>query len=68
MTKQTQTFTMGVIFVITIMTLFFLIVLRQLGGREALFLIIGHVAAWLEFVVIFYFRKKPKDENTPDAK
>jgi hypothetical protein len=68
MKKQTQTFTMAVIFVITVMTLFFLIVLRQLGGREALFLIIGHVAAWVEFVVIFYFRKKPKDDINNTAK
>jgi len=38
------------------------IVWRELGGNEALFLILGQVLAWGELVVFFYFRKKPKGE------
>ena len=38
------------------------IVWKELGGTEALFLILGQVLAWGELVVFFYFRKKPKGE------
>ena len=39
-----------------------IIIWKELGGKEALFLILGQVLAWGEFVVIFYFRKKPSGE------
>ena len=52
-------FILALIFVISVMALIFTIIWRQLGGNEALFLIIGHTAAWVEMIVIFYFRKKP---------
>jgi len=50
-------FILALIFVLSIMSLLFVIIWRQLGGNEALFLIIGHTAAWVEMIVIFYFRK-----------
>lgn len=52
-------FILALIFVLSVMALLFIIIWRQLGGNEALFLIIGHTAAWVEMIVIFYFRKKP---------
>ena len=52
-------FILALIFVLSVMALLFIIIWRQLGGDEALFLIIGHTAAWVEMIVIFYFRKKP---------
>lgn len=52
-------FILALIFVLSVMALLFVIIWRQLGGNEALFLIIGHTAAWVEIIVIFYFRKKP---------
>ena len=52
-------FILALVFVISVMALMFIIIWRQLGGNEALFLIIGHTAAWVEMIVIFYFRKKP---------
>ncbi len=52
-------FILALVFVISVMALLFIIIWRQLGGNEALFLIIGHTAAWVEMIVIFYFRKKP---------
>ena len=52
-------FILALTFVISVMALLFIIIWRQLGGDEALFLIIGHIAAWVEMIVIFYFRKKP---------
>lgn len=42
--------------------LFGLIVGLRIGGDNALFLILGHTAAWVEMIVIFYFRKKPPVE------
>lgn len=44
-------------------TLFLFIVYNKLGGDQALFLIIGHVAAWAEILVIFLWRKKPPDDG-----
>ena len=52
-------FILALIFVLSVIALFFVIIWRQLGGNEALFLIIGHTAAWIEMVALFYFRKKP---------
>ena len=52
-------FILALVFVLSVMALIFIIIWRQLGGDEALFLIIGHTAAWVEMIVIFYFRKKP---------
>ena len=46
-----------------VMALFSVVIWKQLGGTEALFLIIGHTAAWAELVVFFYFRKKPRNEE-----
>ena len=52
-------FILALIFVLVGLAMFSVIVWRQLGGNEALFLIIGHTAARIEFIAIFYFRKKP---------
>jgi len=63
MKKGTQNFILALILVISIISLFYLIVLKELGGTEALFAILGHVAAWGEIAVFYYFRKKPKEDN-----
>ena len=59
-------FVLALIFVLFTMALLFIIVWRGLGGDEALFLIIGHTAAWVEMIVIFYFRKKPPEPKPPE--
>lgn len=51
------------VFVLFVMAMFSLIVWKQLGGNEALFLIIGHTAAWAEMIFLFFFRKKPRGEE-----
>ena len=56
---KSPNFILALIFVLSVMALIFIIVWRQLGGDEALFLILGHTAAWIEMIAIFYFRKKP---------
>lgn len=58
-------FILALVFVVCTMALLGIIVWRQLGGNEALFLIIGHTAAWVEMIVIFYFRKKPPELKPP---
>ena len=59
----TENTLLALLFVVFTFVLFLIIIIRQLGGNEALFLIIGHTAAWAELVAIFYFRKmKPKDK------
>lgn len=55
---KSPNFILALIFVLSVMALLFVIITRQLGGTEALFAIIGHVAAWVEMIVIFFFRKK----------
>lgn len=57
---------LAIIFVVATFLLFAFIIYTGLGGSEALFLIIGHTAAWVEIIVIFYFRKKPS--NSVDKK
>jgi len=43
--------------------LFSSIVFMGIGGEEALFLIIGYIAAWAQMIVIHYFRKKPEEKD-----
>lgn len=45
------------------MTIFGIVIFRQLGGDTILGAIIGHIAAWCEMVAIFYFRKRPASER-----
>jgi len=53
---------LALIFVVFTLVLFAIVVLKKLGGDQALFAIIGHTAAWVEMVALYYFRKrKPKD-------
>ncbi len=54
----------ALVFIVFTLGLFALIVWKGLGGNEALFLIIGHTAAWIEIIVYFFFRKKPPAETT----
>ena len=56
---KSPNFILAITFIVFTMSIFSFVIWRQLGGTEALFLIIGHIAAWAEFIFIFYFRKKP---------
>lgn len=62
---KSPNFILALVFVLCTLALFGIIIWRQLGGSEALFLIIGHTAAWVEFVGIFYFRKAPQPPISP---
>jgi len=51
---------LAILIISSILALLGIVVWRGLGGTEALFLIIGHLLAWGEIIVIHYFRtKKP---------
>lgn len=53
----------ALVFIIFTLLLFTVIVVDRLGGDQALFLIIGHAAAWVEMVAIFFFRKSPPTQT-----
>ncbi len=55
---------LGALLFVFTFALFMIIVLKGLGGDQALFLIIGHVAAWAEVLVIYLWRKKPPEDKT----
>lgn len=44
------------------LAIFAFVIEQRLGGDQALFLLIGHIAAWVEIIVIFFFRKAPPTE------
>ncbi len=50
---------LAIVLIVFTLTIFAVVILKQLGGNEALFLIIGHMAAWAQIIIIYYFRKKP---------
>jgi len=39
---------------------FLLILLRGLGGNEAVFAILGYIAGWISSVVMFFYRRSPQ--------
>lgn len=55
---------LALVFVISTLVLFGIVLVLRLGGDQALFLIIGHLAAWAEIVAIYFFRKKPPANST----
>lgn len=61
---KSSNFLLALIFVVSILVLFGIIIWRQLGGEQALFAIIGHTAAWVEMVALFFFRKSPPKEGS----
>lgn len=40
--------------------IFSIVVFQRMGGDTILGVIVGHIAAWIEIVVVFFFRKKPE--------
>lgn len=57
--KATTQSILAFIFVLFALVIFAFIVFREIGGDNALFLVIGYIAAWAQMVAIYYFRKKP---------
>lgn len=49
----------ALVFIIATLCIFAYVIEKRLGGDQALFLIIGHTAAWVEMIAIFFFRKAP---------
>lgn len=39
------------------------VLLKELGGSEAVFAILGYLTGWVSSIVLFFFRKAPPGEN-----
>jgi hypothetical protein len=53
---------LALVFILSTLCIFAFVIEQRLGGDQALFLIIGHTAAWVEMIAIFFFRKSPPTE------
>ena len=42
---------------------FLLVLLKGLGGEQAVFLILGYVGGWVSSIVLFFYRKSPPKNN-----
>lgn len=42
-------------------SILFLVLLKGLGGEQAIFLIIGYIGGWMSSLVYFFFRKPPTE-------
>jgi hypothetical protein len=49
---------LAVLVVVAVFSLLFTIVVSGIGGNDMMFLIVGHVMAWGEMVILFYFQHK----------
>ncbi len=58
---KSPNFILAIILLVATLVILGVVVITRIGGDNALYLIIGHLAAWVEFVVIFFFRKNPKE-------
>ena len=50
-----------ILYVVFGLAIFLIIILKGLGGNEALFAILGYVAGWLSAIVAFFHRKPPAE-------
>ncbi len=46
-----------------ILTIVSVIVFNQIGGANMTYLIVGHLLAWGEMIVLFYYRKKQEPKK-----
>lgn len=49
-------------FILFTFVVFFLVLVKGLGGEQAIFLILGYIAGWISSIVLFFFRKRPPKE------
>lgn len=49
---------LAILVVVAVFSLLFTIVVSGIGGNDMMFLIVGHVMAWGEMVILFYFQHK----------
>lgn len=62
--KVTANHIIAILLILPAWGMFYLILLKGLGGPEAVFALLGYVAGWISAVVLFFFRKAPKDKPT----
>jgi len=66
--KVTANHVIAVLLILPAWGLLYLIVMRGIGGPEAVFAILGYVAGWISAVVLFFFRKAPKPKTVEPPK
>ncbi len=59
---KSPNFILAIILLVATLVILGIVVITRIGGDNALYLIIGHLVAWVEIVVIFFFRKNPTKE------
>ena len=67
--KITANHIIAILLILPAWGLMYVVLLKGLGGAEALFAILGYVAGWISAVVLFFFRKaKPESKNVEPPK
>ena len=61
--RITATHLLAFLIAISTVGLFYVIILKGIGGSEALFAILGYVAGWMSSIVIYLY---PKNKNGGD--
>ncbi len=49
----------ALVFTLSTIALMWTILLKGLGGDNAVFAILGYSAGWMSSIILFYFRKRP---------
>jgi len=62
--KITANHVIAILLILSVIGMFYLILLKGLGGSEAVFSILGYTAGWISAVVLFFFRKAPPTKPT----
>ena len=67
--KVTANHIVAILLILPAWGLMYVVLLKGLGGSEAVFAILGYVAGWISAVVLFFFRKaKPEPKNVEPPK
>lgn len=66
--KVTANHIIAILIIVPAWGMFYLILLKGLGGSEAVFGILGYVAGWVSAVVLFFFRRAPKPKTPENPK
>lgn len=49
---------LAILVIVFIFSLLFTVIIKKLGGNDMTFLIVGHIMAWGEMVILYYFQHK----------
>ena len=61
--KSSPNFVLAIILVLLGFGLLYIVLLKGLGGNEAVFAILGYLAGWLSSIVLFFYRRAPNNKK-----